>query len=226
MIWYHHIHNMNSCWASLFLPTETVIEGKERCSHLILEIETCIWDQPTPPPLGKGLHSHCSAHRTVDTQRLAYRFSQVAEDSMTTSTATSPSCEAPFQRLIEWHFQTSNKKEMQNISGSHSHQFCQRKYLTQGSALKALTNLSVKAGDQQKLELTRNLRNPRFIHTPYSWVGNKTTKKTSNQNNKKTNKSPKQTNKKNPTHTKKRKTKQKNKTRIFLVFWSIFPFVR
>lgn len=211
MIWYHHIHNMNSCWASLFLPTETVIEGKERCSHLILEIETCIWDQPTPPsswqrppqPLqcppnsghpetglqvlssGWRFHDHLHSH-------LIHLWSSISETHRVTL--------SDFQQ----------KRNAEHIRFSFSSILSEEVF--QGSALKALTNLSVKAGDQQKLEFTRNLRNPRFIHTPYSWVGNKTTKKTSNQNNKKTNKSPKQT--KKTLHTQRKEKQNKKKTKL------------
>lgn len=129
MRWFYT--TIHTTWIHVELPCsypQKQSEGKERCSHLILEIETCIWDQPTPLPLGKGLQPLQCPPQSRHPENLAYRFSQAAEDSMT-FTVTLPSCEAPFQRLREWHFQTSNKKEMQNTSGSHSHQPCQRKYL-------------------------------------------------------------------------------------------------
>lgn len=49
--------------------------AKERCSHLILEIETCIWDQPTPLPLGKP-SSNC---RALQTEQPAASLGKLAE---------------------------------------------------------------------------------------------------------------------------------------------------
>jgi len=50
MIWYQHVHNMNSCWASLFLPTKQV-RGQRKDAPISFWKLKHVFETDPPPAL-------------------------------------------------------------------------------------------------------------------------------------------------------------------------------
>lgn len=134
--------NRRSEWDDLILPYNTTwIHVELPCSYPQKQSQRARKDapisfwklkhvfetNPPPSPLGKGLQQ---------LQRPPDEWTPRDWPTGSLKWLKIPSSQPPHPvvklhfRHSEWHFQTSNKKGMQNTSGPHSHQLCQRKYLT------------------------------------------------------------------------------------------------
>lgn len=81
MIWYQHVYNIFMLSFHVLTHKKKSQRAKERCSHLILEIKICIWDQPTPLPSRKALQQlRCTLDSAHPETSLELIWSKLAED--------------------------------------------------------------------------------------------------------------------------------------------------
>lgn len=81
MIWYQHVYNIFMLSFHVLTHKKKSQRAKERCSHLILEIKICIWDQPTPLPSRKALQQlRCTLDSAHPETSLELIWSKLAAD--------------------------------------------------------------------------------------------------------------------------------------------------